>query len=316
MKKISKKAIFFLLCIFNSQVFASDPKTLTVVLDWFVNPNYAPLFVAEQEGFFAKQGIQVKFIAPADVTEGEKMVAVGKADIAITYQPALIRHVSRGLPLIRFATLINTPLCCLVVLDNKGIYAIKDLKGKRIGYSASEADTIILATMLQSANLSTKDINMINVKFNLVSALLTGSIDGFTGGMRNFEPLAIKLAGKSTRTFYPEKFGFPRYDELVLIANKNKIHDPSLVKFTAALKEGVTFLKKNPEKCWQKFAVMHPELNNTLNKQVWFATLPYFASDPEKLDRDAYQKFTQFMVEKKLLKESLKIEDYTVELFN
>ncbi|CAL7960204.1 putative thiamine biosynthesis protein HI_0357 [Gammaproteobacteria bacterium] len=309
-----KKIFICLLLMFCKIAFANNQKSLIVVLDWFVNPNHAPLFVAQQEGFFAKQGLKVKFIPPADTSEGEKMVAVNKADIAVSYQPALMYKVTTGLPLTRFATLINTPLNTLVVLKNSSIYSIKDLKGKRIGFSVPGIDNILLTTMLKSAELNTSDIELINVKFNLTQALLTDKIDGFTGGMRNFEPIVMELADKPVRTFYPEKYGFPLYEELILVTNKNKINDPSLIKFTRALKQGIDYLQKNPQKSWQKFAANHPELNNTLNEKAWFLTLPYFARDPAKLDRTRYQNLADFMYKEKLITYVPTIDSYALHL--
>jgi putative hydroxymethylpyrimidine transport system substrate-binding protein len=314
MNKIWQKALFFLLLIWSTAVFAHPPKDLTVVLDWFVNPNHAPLFVADQEGFFAKRGLRVKFITPAMALEGEKMVAANRADIALTYQPVLSCHVIHGLPIIRFATLIDRPLNCLVVLQDGPVHSLRDLAGKRIGSSASEIDSIIFSTMLASVNLNLKDVKVTNVGFNLVPALLTKQIDGFIGGMRNFEPLVIEGAQKTPRVFYPEKYGFPQYDELIFVTNKNKINDPTLVAFTAAVKAGVGYLRKNPISSWKKFAVLHPELNNSLNKRVWFATLPYFARDPAKLNQKRYEKLMQFMGKGKQNKYLPKITEYAVEL--
>jgi putative hydroxymethylpyrimidine transport system substrate-binding protein len=309
-----KKLSVCLLLILCKISFASNQKPLIVVLDWFINPNHAPLFVAKQEGFFAQQGIKVKFISPADTSEGEKMVAVNKADIAVSYQPALMYKVTNGLPLTRFATLVNAPLSTLVVLKNSAIYSIKDLKGKRLGFSAPGIDNILLTTMLKSAKLNISDVELINVKFNLTQALLTGRIDGFTGGMRNFEPIVMELAGKPTRMFYPEKYGFPLYDELILVTNKNKINDPNLIKFTRALKQGVDYLQKNPQESWQKFAANHPELNNTLNEKAWFLTLPYFARNPAKLDRTRYQNLADFMYKEKLIAYTPTIDSYALHL--
>lgn len=309
-----KKLLLFLLFGYHLAVVASEPKPLVVVLDWFINPNHAPLLVAEQEGFFKQQGISVKLISPADSSSGEKLVASNQADIAITYQPALLYHVNNGLPLIRFATLIDSPLNCLVVLKNSNIQSMKDLAGKKIGYSAAAIDGIMLATMLKAVNLQRSDLNLINVKFNLIQALLTRRIDGFTGGMRNFEPIALELAGYPAKMFYPEAYGFPKYDELVLVAHKNTINNPALIKFTSALKQGVDYLKKNPHQSWRKFSTDHPELNTPLNRRAWLATLPYFAIDPKKLNQVRYKNLAKFMYQQGMIKYLPKIGDYAVEL--
>jgi putative hydroxymethylpyrimidine transport system substrate-binding protein len=251
---------------------------------------------------------------PADTAEGEKMVAINQADIAVSYQPALMYKVTNGLPLVRFAALINTPLDTLIVLKNSSIRTIRDLKGKRIGYSTPGTDDVILNTMLKTAGLSIKDVESINVKFNLVQALLAGNIDGFTGGMRNFETIVMELAGKPVRMFYPEKYGFPMCDELILVTNKNKINDPRLVKFTKALKQGIYYLQKNPKKSWQKFAVNHPELNNRVNEKAWFLTVPYFAREPEKVDKIRYQNFAEFMYKEGSISFVPNIDSYVLRL--
>jgi len=315
MKKLFKITFLIFLLTTNPLALAAKQQKLTVILDWFINPNHAPLFIAEHEGFFKEEGIQVQFISPATASSGEKMVAANKADIVITYQPKLVQLVTQGLPLMRFATLIDSPLNCFVVLDNGKIKTAKDLKGKRIGRSTNSTDdSIFLSMMLKTANLTIKDIEPIYVKSNLMSSLLTNRIDGFSGGMRNVEPLAIELAGKRTKLFYPEDFGFPKYDELIFVTNKNKIHDPSLKKFVRALQKGMLHLKNYPHKSWKNFSIQHPELNNPLNKKIWFVTLKYFATDPAKLDRKGYKTLTKFLWKKKSIQSNPKLEEYAYEL--
>ena len=315
MKKLFKTILLILISVIHPLAFAVEQKKLTVILDWFINPNHAPLFVAEQEGFFKEQGIKVQFISPANTSSGEKMVAVNKADIVVTYQPKLMQLVNQGLPLIRFATLINKPLNCFVVLDDGKVKSLKGLKGKRIGLCTQSVDgESTFSTMLRSVNLTMKDIKPIYVNFNLISSLLTNRIDGFSGGMRNVEPLAIELIGKRTKLFYPEEHGFPEYDELIFVTNKDKINSPILIKFVRALKKGMLYLKNNPKKSWQKFSTKHSELNNALNKKIWFVTLKYFATDPAKLDRERYQRLTEFLWKKELIKSIPKLKDYAHEL--
>jgi putative hydroxymethylpyrimidine transport system substrate-binding protein len=313
MIKLLKTTLFILLFL-THQFANAQQRKLIVALDWFINPNHAPLFVAEQEGFFKQHGLEVKFISPADTSSGEKMVASGKADIVITYQPKLLVLASQGLPLMRFASLIDTNIDCFIVSDDGKIKSIKDLKGKRVGLAtASIQDDFTLYTMLQTANLSIKDIEPIYVNFNLISSFLTKRIDGFSG-MCNIEQTAIELEGKKTKAFYLADFGIPNYDELIFAANKNKIHDPALINFVKALKLGVTYLKKNPSVSWKKFAINHPEANNQLNKKAWFKTIEYFANDPGKLNKKRYKDFASFMLQKGLIKSIPKLEDYSYEI--
>ena len=110
---------------------AADP--VTVLLDWFVIFNHTPLIIAKEHGHIKSASIQVKLIAPADQNDPPKLVAAGKADLAISYQPQLHLQVAAGPPLRRIATLVATPLNSLVVLKDGPIKSIADLKGKAVG---------------------------------------------------------------------------------------------------------------------------------------------------------------------------------------
>ena len=73
---------------------------LTIGLDWFINPDHAPLIIAEKRGFFKEVGLDVEMIEPADPNDPPKLVAAGKLDLAISYQPQLHIQVDEGLSLI------------------------------------------------------------------------------------------------------------------------------------------------------------------------------------------------------------------------
>lgn len=311
LKKLLTIIIVFSFCL---TAHAAPLKPLTVILDWFINPDHAPLFVAEQQGYFKQQGLDVKFIPPADPNDPPKLVAAGKADLAIDYQPQLVLQVAQGLPLVRIATLVDTPLNCLAVTADSNIHNIKDLKGKKIGYSTDALGDAMLAAMLQQNGLTTKDVQLINVRYDLVQALLSHNVDAVSGVMRNFEPIEMELAKHPARLFYAEENGMPPYDELIIVANKNKLNDPRLPRFIAALNLGVQYLINHPEESWQLFAKNHPELNNELNHRAWFATLPRFSLTPAALDNSRYKNLALFLQKQGLIKTVPDLESYAVEL--
>ncbi len=277
------KLFFFLSLIFISFSSFANEK-LIVILDWFPNPNHAPLFVAKDKGYFQAVGLDVKLIGPANPSDPPKLVAAKKADIAITYQPQFIEQVDQGLPLIRIGTLIDKPLDCLVVLEDGPIKKISDLKNKRVGYSSGSMNSLALKTMLEHHGLSLKDVEHINVQFDLTQALLTKKIDAATGMMRNFETVQMNLAGHPARIFLPEEHGVPTYSELIFVTHTKNLHDKKILLFLQALKKGTGYLKAHPKESWELFIKNHPELNDDLNHQVWFASLTYFADEPSYFD--------------------------------
>lgn len=274
-----KKIIGTILFCFPLWTFASTQK-ISLILDWFINPDHAPLFVAEHYDFFKKNGLNVKLIQPSNPSDGPKLVAIGKADIALTYQPQTVIEIKKGLPLVQFGTLVNQPLECISVLASSKIHSIKDLKGKTIGYSDGAVDHQMLKVILNHQGLTLKDVKLISIKYNLVQALMTGRVNAVTGLMRNVEPIEMKLAGKPSRNFFPEDNGFPNYSELIFVTNKKyyKTHKLILDKFTQSLSQAIKYLKKHPRKTWQAFAKTYPQLNNKFNHLSWKQTIKYFNS--------------------------------------
>ena len=309
-----KKLLFCLVILFLVATQARAEK-LTVLLDWFVNPDHAPLFVAQEKGYFRDRGLDVEFIAPANPNDPPKLVAAGKADMAVSYQHQHQMQVSQGLPLTRIATLVATPLNCLVVLADGPIRSIADLKGKTVGYSVGGFETALLKVMLRKEGLSLDDIKLVNVNFSLSPSLFTGQADAVIGAFRNFELNQMDIAGRPGRAFFVEEHGVPSYDELILVAAADKLNDPRLRLFVDALEDGVRYLVNHPEDSWRLFiAGDRASLDDELNRRAWRDTLPRFALRPGALDQKRYDRFAEFLAEEDIVTSMPPRSTWAVEL--
>jgi len=296
------------LSLAGSPAFAADK--LKVLLDWFVNPDHAPLIVAREGGFFERAGLDVELVAPADPSAPPKLVAAGHADIAISYQPNLHLIVKEGLPLTRIGTLVETPLNSLVVLADGPIKSIADLKGRKVGFSVGGFEDALLGKMLESAGLSLDDVTLINVNFSLSPALITGQVDAVIGAFRNFEMTQLDIEKRPGMAFYPEENGVPMYDELIFLARNSSLDDDRLKRFLAAVEMATVYLTNNPKKALTLFLKAHPDLDNELNRRAWFDTLPRFAKRPAALDAGRYERFAAFMKERGLIEKIVPVETY------
>jgi len=309
---------FFIVMTFYSVsppvAFASEK--ITVVLDWFVNPDHGPLYVAFEKGFFSERGLDVEFHAPSNPNDPPKFAAAKKADIAVSYQPQHYIHVDQGLPIVRFATLVATPLNTLVVLADSDIKRIADLKGKTIGYSIGGFETVLLKVMLGRQGLSLDAVTLVNVNFSLSPSLFAGTTDAVIGAFRNFELNQMDIEGRPGRAFYVEEHGIPPYDELILVTHHEYIATPKLRKFVDALEAGVQFLVNHPEESWRLFIRGRKDLDNELNRRAWRDTLPRFALRPGALDRTRYLRFAKFLKKQAVIKKIKPLDTYAVELPN
>ena len=293
---------------------AAGGQSFTVLLDWFVNPDHAPLFTAKYIGAFEKAGLDVNLIAPTDPDLPPRLLAAGKADVALSYQTELYLLVDQGLPVIRTGTLINQPLNTLTALGGRGIKTLSDLKGKKIGYSVAGVEEALISAMLASVNLKLTDVTLVNVNFALITALMSHEVDAAIGTYRTFEDIQLKQAGADPIIFIPEEHGVPPSDELIIMSNTAAVGNPALAKFLNAVREGADYLAGNTDAMWESFAKDQPSLNNKLNKASWYALKGAFAKDPFYLDQTRYTTYRDFMLKAGLIKKSLPLDKYAVQL--
>lgn len=287
---------------------------LTVLLEWFVNPDHAPMVIAKERGLFADADLDVELIPPADPSAVPRLVAAKQADIGIHYQPNLYLDHEAGLPIIRFGTLVETPLNTVTVLADGPIKTLKDLKGKKVGFSVSGFEDAMLKRMLASEGLSSDDVELINVNFSLSPSLIGGKVDATLGGFRNFELTQMKIEGHAGRSFFPEEHGVPAYDELIFVTHKDNAGDSRLPRFLKAVEQASIFITNHPQDAWELFIKAYPNLDDELNKTAFFDTLPRFAKRPMALDHNRYTAFGQFMQDMKLVVKAPAVEEIAVEL--
>ena len=288
---------------------------ITLLLDWFINPDHGPVIIANEKGIFKEAGLEVEIIPPANPSDPPKLVAAGKADIAISYQPQLHLHVHEGLPLVRIGTLVATPLNCLLVLKDGPIKQLSDLKNKKIGYSISGMEQALLSAILKKANIKKDEVEYINVNWSLSPALMSKQVDAVIGAFRNFELNQMEIEGVAGKCFYIEEEGVPPYDELIFIVNNQNINKEILIKFLRSIEKATQYIINHPEESWKIFANSSKELDNELNKRAWFDTIPRFALRPAALDKGRYNRFEDFLYNEGLINKKLSHEKIAIEIY-
>ncbi|WP_217548474.1 ABC transporter substrate-binding protein [Pantoea sp. GbtcB22] len=291
--KTLRMALTALLLLATANVQAAEKVRL--LLDWFINPNHAAIFAAQHSGAFKKEGLDVEMIAPADSASVPLLLAAGKVDLAVSYQPQLYTLVDKEVPVIRVGTLINQPLNTLTTVSDD-IHSLKDFAGKTIGYAVPGTEDVAIRNMLKAQGVDADSVKLINLNMDGTSALLTHKIDGAMTIFRNYELLDLKDKGAQPTVFKPEDYGVPAYDELIILANqKTAAQDKRIPAFLRGLDAGVAWLRAHPQEAWQSFIEKYPELNTPLNHEAWQATLPYFAQHSAAFDRARYQAFGEYM---------------------
>jgi len=304
-------ATLLMLCI-AAPTYAADKMTL--LLDWFVNPDHGPIIIAQENGYFADQNLEVEIIAPADPADPPKLVAAGKGDLAVSYQPSLHLQVAGGLPLKRVGTLVATPLNCLLVLKEGPIKTIADLKGRKVGFSVAGVEEALLGTILRTNGLALSDVELVNVNWSLSPALMSKQVDAVIGAYRNFELNQMEIEGHEGKCFYIEEEGIPSYDQLIYVANPATMDADKIKRFLAATEKATQFIVNHPIESWEIFSATSKELQDELNEKAWADTIARFALRPAALDVGRYARFEAFLAETGMIKSVRPVSDMAIDL--
>jgi len=124
---------------------------------------------------------------------------------------------------------------------------------------------------------------------------MSGQVDAVIGAFRNFELNQMEIEGVPGRCFFVEEEGVPAYDELIYVANPERMDADKIRRFLHATERAVQYIVNHPEKAWEIFAATSAELRDRLNEMAWADTYPRFATRPAALDHGRYRRFERFL---------------------
>jgi putative hydroxymethylpyrimidine transport system substrate-binding protein len=226
--------------------------SLNVELDWVPNPDHVGFYYAQHQGYFARQHLVVNFRVPSSAADPLKLVGLGKADLAISYEPELFYAQQAHLPVTAVAAVIPVPLNGLIVSPKLRITSLCQIKGHSVGFTGVPSDFAFYSTLLHTCHLTRKQVPYQTVGYNLVPSVLSGKVDSIIGGYRNVEAIQISQQMKGKAADFPaNQLGVPPYDELVLVASTSRLRtDPGYAsavrRLVAAFLAGSGAAMQNP----------------------------------------------------------------------
>ncbi len=251
MKRIAALLTALLMICGCSKSAESDLREIDVVLDWYPNAIHAFIYTAIENGYYADEGLKVNIRFPSGVNDALSLVAAGRAEIGIYYQQdSIMARANQSVPIKSIGTIVHSPLNVLLSLKEKGITSPSDLVGKRIGYAATELSEAVVRSMMENAGVDSSQIEMIDVGFDLMSAMTTGQVDATVGCLLNHEVPQLEKEGFEVNVVKLTDCGIPNYYEAVFLSSDKLIETDSemLKKFLRASKKGFEDMKSDPEK--------------------------------------------------------------------
>ncbi len=283
-------------------------QSLTLMLDWFPNADHVGIYQGLAEGDFAKVGINLHLEVPSNPAAPLQLLAAGKIDAAISYEPELLLARNQNQPLVSIAAIVQEPLTSIVSLGRAHITKPADLRGKRVGDAGIPYQHAFLQTILAHAGVPANSVKSVTVAENLVPALLSGQIDAALGAYWNYEAIQLQQMGKRPNVIRVDQAGVPTYDELVLVVRESALaaHPDLYRRLAQAMARGYESARADPAAAVSSLVHASPGLDPKLETAAVRATLPAFfpssASEPWGYqDAAQWNAFGQWMLSNHLI---------------
>jgi NitT/TauT family transport system substrate-binding protein len=138
----------------------------------------ALVYVAEDTGIFAREGIDLQIRGYESGAASAAGMLNGEADIALAAEFPIVRHVLNGQSIVNLGTVAKYENTFALWQHDSGIYTLSDLKGRRVGVTLTTISEYYLGMALHLNGADIKDVSLVEIKANEAKdALLAGKVD-------------------------------------------------------------------------------------------------------------------------------------------
>jgi putative hydroxymethylpyrimidine transport system substrate-binding protein len=289
---------------------AGPPDEIDLVLDYFPNADHAGIYAAIGTGAFEDVRLAVEPRTPSDPAAPLRLLAAGRADLAVSYEPEVLLARDRGVRVVAIGAIVQRPLTSLMSVGDRAIRDPRQLEGRRVGTAGIPYQSAYLRSILDRAGVDPGSVDEVNVGFNLSAAMLSGRVDATLGSFWNYEGIELQRRGRRPTILRMERLGVPTYNELVVVAREEDAQRQGnlLRRFMLALARGHEALRDDPSTGVAPLLRANRDLDRGLQVESVRATMPvFFPEDRERpfgfMAPDEWRRYGRWMAEEGLLRQ-------------
>ncbi|HBK04406.1 MAG TPA: hypothetical protein DDZ81_00940 [Acetobacteraceae bacterium] len=174
-----------------SRTRAQGAEKLRVRLDWTPWGAHAAIHLAAVKGWYRDAGLDVTVDDGNGTNQTVQIVGGGDdVDVGHAALSSVIIARAKGLTIRGVASYVRSSDIGLMIPIDSDIHGIKDLRGKKIGHTASSLETPFLGEFLKAGGLTRADVELVNLDGAAkLAAYLSGTLDGAFSSIPFFVPV-------------------------------------------------------------------------------------------------------------------------------
>lgn len=248
--RVGLKGIIFIMLAFGLPACGpkanSDPALIpvTLQLSFLHQAEFAGFYVADQEGYYAEEGLSVTFLEGGPEVDFIAPVVNGSAQFGVAQPADLILARAAGKPVRSISAIYRYSPIVFFALADSGIVRPQDFLGKKIR-TATTTDLTLQAIMTK-VGIPADQYETVYLPSDLAQ-FIAGEVPVWSGFLNVFA-LEVQRAGYEINTIYPDDYGIHFYGDVLITTDDLIAKNPDLVqRFTRATLKGWTYAVENPE---------------------------------------------------------------------
>jgi putative hydroxymethylpyrimidine transport system substrate-binding protein len=232
---------------------STEARKVTLALDFTPNAVHAPIYAAVRKGYDRERGVSIRIRPPGSAPDSLKLLAAGKADVAVLDIHDLGLARERGQDFVGVGALVQRPLAAIIARSD--IRRPRELAGRLVGVSGLPSDPAVLRAVVEGDGGDFEKVRRLTIGFSAVPSLIQRRVDAVPA-FWNAEGVVLRRRGVPVREFRVDDYGAPRYPEVVLFTRRETLERRRelVTDVIGALKEGTDDVLRDPEPAVREIA--------------------------------------------------------------
>jgi NitT/TauT family transport system substrate-binding protein len=251
----------------------SEPDQVTLQVNWYHEAEFAGYYVAEEQGFYADENIEVDILEGGLGIGANQRVLKKEADFAVTTFNGQRSMLEEDEPATTVMIGFQIPPAVLFALTDSGIQKPEDMIGQKVAIKAKYWRRMIHDT-LTNAGVDPEEIIEVETDYDAINMLYEGEVDVWTGYAHD-EPVEAELAGYDVNLIFPADYGVGVYEGLLIVHNDLLEQNPDLVdRFVRASLRGWQYAVEHPEETTKILAKWQPDESPEFHREAFQTVIP------------------------------------------